>query len=337
MHDPRTSEISVHTYCISGIPVHIYGLDQLLPLLLLPTCRPSLAVLHTLHPRLDTHSVMSPIIRQCLAEHYFPASTSASPPTTTGLLGISFDQRNHGCRETTPLANLAFTSPPPPHPRAHEPNPTHALDMLGIYAGTTLDLGLIIDFLPSYLEFHYNPPTPRAAAAADTDNTAYIPVPPITEHIALGVSLGGHAAHLAVLHLPKITSAVVVIGCPDYPALLLQRLKQCKITGVPGYLPREFMHLISAQHPTPLPPQPPITSSPLLTSPHVSPVELLAGKKILVLGGKKDRLVPPELGRAFIEGVRREAEQVGGELYGTGTGIREVLFEGCETRNFNVY
>lgn len=322
---PPAADISVHTYCISGIQVHIYGLDQLRPLLSPSPCLASLAVLHTLHPRLQTHAYMAPIIRHCLADHYhLPGATP-----TSGLLAISFDQRNHGTREVSPLANLAFSSPPPPHPLAHQPNPTHAMDMLGIYAGTTLDLGLIIDLLPSYLEFHYNPPS----AAPD----AHIPLPPITQQIALGVSLGGHAAYLAALHLPKITSAIIVIGCPDYPALMLHRLKQCKLvprsadadTISTPYLPRSFIDLTSTEHSSSLPPpHPQATSSPLLTSPHVVSVDPLVGKKLLVLSGREDKLVPAELARGFVEGVRREAESVGGELFGTGAGIREVVFEG---------
>ncbi|KAF8427000.1 hypothetical protein EV426DRAFT_530095 [Tirmania nivea] len=297
--------VSRHTYCISSIQVHIYGLDQLRPLLAAGT-PPPLAVLHTLHPRLETHAYMSPIIRQCLADHY-----SAAPPPRAGLLAISFDQRNHGTREVSSAANLAFTSPPPPHPHAHEPNPTHAMDMLGVYAGTTLDLGLIMDLLPSYLEFHYNPP---AAARGQ---------------IALGVSLGGHAAYLAALHLPKITSAVVVIGCPDYPALMRHRLRQCKLVprdaaaaSSTRYLPESFRDLISTPHP------PPVASSPLLTSPHVTPLDTLAGKKLLVLSGREDKVVPAELARGFVERVRRAVEEVGGVLFGTGAGIREVVFEG---------
>ena len=322
-----TAEISVHTYCIAGIQVHIYGLNQLRALLdPNSSCLTSLSILHTLHPRLQTHAYMAPIIRKCLSDHYYPGgSTNTANAITSGLLGVSFDQRNHGTREVSPLANYTFTSPRPPHPHAHDPNPTHAMDMLGIYAGTTLDLGLIIDLLPSYLEFHYNPPSSTAAAP-------YISLPQITQHIALGVSLGGHAAYLAALHLPKITSAIAVIGCPDYPALMLHRLKQCKLlpttngntntnTVSTRYLPNSFLDLTSST---------PISSpSPLLASPHAEELlDALAGKKLLVLSGKQDTLVPAELASGFVQNVKREVTQVGGALFGTGAGIREVLFEG---------
>jgi len=323
----EADEISQHTYCISGIQVHIFGLDQLRPLLTASPPLACLTVLHTLHPRLRDHTSMAPIIRQCLAAHYPPAPSAP----TSGLLGISFDQRNHGTRSVSPLANLAFSSPPPPHPSAHEPNPAHALDMLGIYAGTALDLGFIIDLLPSYLELHYNPP----GTPPNETHPLLLP-PPITHHIALGVSLGGHAAYLAALYLPKITAAIIVIGCPDYPALMLHRLKQSKLLPPSAtlsdaiasrYLPESFINLIST---TPHPPltSSPILTSPVLTSPHVAPLRPLMGKKLLVLSGKEDKLVPAELARGFVERVRREVVHVGGVFFGTGAAIREVVFDG---------
>ena len=52
------------------------------------------------------------------------------------------------------------------------------------------------------------------------------------------------------------------------------------------------------------------------------------GKKLLVLGGKADTLVPAALASGFVQSVRREVTQVGGALFGTGAGIREVLYEG---------
>ena len=52
------------------------------------------------------------------------------------------------------------------------------------------------------------------------------------------------------------------------------------------------------------------------------------GKKLLVLSGKEDKLVPAELARGFVERVRREVVHVGGVLFGTGAAIREVVFDG---------
>ena len=46
--------------------------------------------------------------------------------------------------------------------------------------------------------------------------------------MVLGVSLGGHAAWQCVLHDARITTAVSVIGCPDYASLMAERARLSK-------------------------------------------------------------------------------------------------------------
>jgi pimeloyl-ACP methyl ester carboxylesterase len=69
--------------------------------------------------------------------------------------------------------------------------------IVSIFHGTALDTCLLIDHLGSYI-FH----GPDA--------------PPIAQHLVLGISLGGHAAWQVLFNEPRITAAVVIIGCPDY-------------------------------------------------------------------------------------------------------------------------
>lgn len=40
--------------------------------------------------------------------------------------------------------------------------------------------------------------------------------PSLDQHLVLGWSLGGHAAWQVIFNEPRVTAAVVVIGCPDY-------------------------------------------------------------------------------------------------------------------------
>ena len=40
--------------------------------------------------------------------------------------------------------------------------------------------------------------------------------PSLDQHIVLGWSLGGHAAWQVLFNEPRVTAAVVVVGCPDY-------------------------------------------------------------------------------------------------------------------------
>ncbi len=61
----------------------------------------------------------------------------------------------------------------------------------------------------------------------------------IVDHIVLGVSLGGHAAWQCLIHDPRVSTAIVIIGCPDYVALMSDRARLSKLpswtdSGTPG-------------------------------------------------------------------------------------------------------
>jgi len=51
----------------------------------------------------------------------------------------------------------------------------------------------------------------------------------IVDHIVLGVSLGGHAAWQCVVHEARVSTAIVIIGCPDYVALMSDRARLSKL------------------------------------------------------------------------------------------------------------
>jgi pimeloyl-ACP methyl ester carboxylesterase len=46
--------------------------------------------------------------------------------------------------------------------------------------------------------------------------------------MVLGISLGGHAAWHCLFHEPRITTGVVIIGCPDYIRLMSDRARKSK-------------------------------------------------------------------------------------------------------------
>ena len=50
----------------------------------------------------------------------------------------------------------------------------------------------------------------------------------VTDHLVLGVSLGGHAAWLSLLHEPRVSAGIIVIGCCDYAALMYDRASLSK-------------------------------------------------------------------------------------------------------------
>ena len=74
-----------------------------------------------------------------------------------------------------------------------------------IFHGTALDTSLLIDHLGSYV---FNGPD----------------APLIEQHLVLGISLGGHAAWQVLFNEPRVTAAVVIIGCPDYMSKLSSHL-----------------------------------------------------------------------------------------------------------------
>lgn len=74
---------------------------------------------------------------------------------------------------------------------------------------------MLIDLLPGYVF-----PSPTASSSHRERN--------ISEHFVLGISLGGHAVWHVLLSDPRVTAGVVVIGCPDYTRLMVDRARLSK-------------------------------------------------------------------------------------------------------------
>lgn len=176
-HSSTPPEVSSKTFHIAGILTTIYGLEEL------PSSCDTVSCLWLLHPRLQTKEVMASIGSVCIHDWNHHRKSSSKK----GLIAVAFDQRNHGTREVEKIANEAWKAG----------NPRHAQDMFSIFHGTAMDTSLLMDHLGSYV-FH----DPGA--------------PPIEQHFVLGISLGGHAAWQVLFHEPRVSAAVVIIGCPDY-------------------------------------------------------------------------------------------------------------------------
>ena len=102
---------SSKTFHIAGILTTVYGLEEL------PSACRSISCLWLLHPRLQTKIGMANIANTCIHDW----NQRPSHAGKVGLIAVAFDQRNHGSREVTPLANQAWRSG----------NVTHAQDMFG--------------------------------------------------------------------------------------------------------------------------------------------------------------------------------------------------------------
>ena len=175
----------------------------------------------------------------------------------------------------------------------------------------------------------------------------------ISENLVLGVSLGGHAAWSCLLHEPRITAGVVIIGCPDYVNVMADRARLSKLPSWTSSEPQGSQFLGSEAFPwsllntvrkydpaslflshmergselTPLRnptlPQPTEKEKevlrPLLT-------QCLAGKRILNLSGGADRLVPYYAGKAILTWLK-EAIAPGGWFSDGGVTFEDIIDE----------
>ena len=179
-----------------------------------------------------------------------------------------------------------------------------------ILEGTARDTSLLIDYLGSFV-------FPNGEHQ-------------ISENLVLGVSLGGHAAWSCLLHEPRVTAGVVIIGCPDYLNLMVDRARLSKLpswtkSNPPGSeilgseaFPASFVDIVKQYDPASL-----ILShvknapGPLRDGPLPEPTEqeqqelrplltrMLAGKRILNLSGGVDKLVPYHRGEAFLTWLKK--------------------------------
>ncbi|KAI0318621.1 Alpha/Beta hydrolase protein [Amylostereum chailletii] len=187
------------------------------------------------------------------------------------LVVITFDHRNHGSRTVSARANQAWSKDADAH------NERHAVDMYSIQTGTARDVSFLIDFLPAYLF----PNDERA----------------VREWVVAGVSLGGHSTWLVLKDDPRVRIGVPVIGCPDY--LTLIQLRADSALGLPlgpPYMPASLRAHIARADPS---------SGASAVSGASNP---FFGKRILVLSGAEDGLVPWTASGAFVEGLEVGAE-----------------------------
>ncbi|KDQ28626.1 hypothetical protein PLEOSDRAFT_1102666 [Pleurotus ostreatus PC15] len=148
------------------------------------------------------------------------------------------------------------------------------LDMYGIQLGTQRDLSHLIDFLPSHLFPHGERTIEQWGVA--------------------GISLGGHTAWLALAHEPRITFGIVILGCADYLALMSRRAAESEFELTPPTLPILPPSLVSlVRHVDPI-------YTPYTVNDSRNP---FLGKKILVLRGAMDRIVPWSASARFVHGL----------------------------------
>jgi pimeloyl-ACP methyl ester carboxylesterase len=260
---------------------------------------------------------MTPIAGQVISSWNKRISDGRAGKHPKGLIAVSFDQRNHGTRQVDALHNGSW----------RESNPRHAQDMFSCYHGTAVDTSHLINHLESYI------------FTAPRD-------PKITQHLALGISLGGHAVWHCLLADPRITAGVVGIGCPDYTRMMTDRARLSKrssykdsstpgaeFLGSPDF-PQALQDAIALYDPAglmlpghfnPTGPDSQIEKA-TLDRFKILVRERLQGKKILNLSGRVDKLVPYAAGEPFLKVFKQVLEEERGR--GLDVGFEDVLFEG---------
>jgi pimeloyl-ACP methyl ester carboxylesterase len=312
LHDAQSSAdlaVSSQTFTIAGILVTIHGLNEL------PASPSSVACLWLLNPRLQTKETMAPVAQRVISTWNRRIQDGQAGGHPKGLIAAAFDQRNHGSRKVDELHNQAW----------REGNDRHAQDMFSCYHGTATDTSQLIDHVESYLFTAQNGPK-------------------ITQHFALGISLGGHATWHCLLSDARITAGVVGIGCPDYTRLLTDRARLSKRKTYTETTPPGSAFLGSADFPQAL--QDAIAQydpAGLLLPGMFNPTgqdpqpdeatmfrcrklvkERLQGKQILNLSGRDDKLVPYAAGEPFLKVFK----QVLAEDPSLNVTFEDVLFDG---------
>ncbi|GAD92153.1 conserved hypothetical protein [Paecilomyces variotii No. 5] len=315
-HASEPPQVSRKAFPIAGIATTVFGLDEL------PSHISTIACLWLLHPRLSNQERMAGIAGTIITD-WNQRLANGQSSSNQGLIAVSFDQRNHGTRLVEPLANEAWK----------QGNPRHAQDMFSIFQGTARDTSLLLDYLPSYV-------FPKS------DRT-------ITTNLVLGVSLGGHAAWSCILHEPRITSGVVIIGCPDYVNLMADRARLSKLPSWTGSDPQGSQFLGSEHFPHSLLDtvrnydlaslllnhmRSDAKDKPLHDDPIPEPCEeektvlrplltsSLAGKRILNLSGGADKLVPYKRGEAILTWLKKTVGP-GGWFTDGGVHFEDIIVE----------
>ncbi|KAK9483391.1 Alpha/Beta hydrolase protein [Lipomyces starkeyi] len=141
-------------------------------------------------------------------------------------------------------------------------NAKHGQDMLSMVDGIAIDIQTVMTYLESYVGDLFTP----------------------THFIASGVSLGGHVTWNLLASDSRIQIAIPIVGCPDMTCLVIDRLgKYTSVEQIPEGTkewPKSLEQLYASRDES---------------------ITAINGKKILVLNGALDTLVPDKFTKSWIE------------------------------------
>lgn len=176
--------------------------------------------------------------------------------------------------------------------------------------------------------------------------------PVITTNIALGVSLGGHAAWHSLLHDPRMNAIVSVVGCPDYASLMSDRARLSKRASYVKSTPPGSKFFGSEDFPPALVDAVRKTDPAGLLSPLAYGIGEMAlsgktitldtsearvlkakfnrhlkGKSILCMSGAADKMVSPKRSEPFLRYLKNAIGK-GGFFEDGGVTLEDYVYEG---------
>ncbi|CAK7233979.1 hypothetical protein SBRCBS47491_008793 [Sporothrix bragantina] len=169
-------------------------------------------------------------------------------------------------------------------------NQKHGQDMLSTMDGIVADVQTIMTFLESYVDGQFAP----------------------TQFIIGGMSLGGHVSWDVLARDPRVDAAIIVVGCPDLTHMLHERLD--------GYLRTD-----GASQQSSSPKEWPDSVERLYVARDQKVAEI-TGKKILILNGEIDTLVPSKFTRTWLDkyGAKNDVIFVEQEVTGHALSVQMV-------------
>ncbi|KAK8049221.1 hypothetical protein PG994_010951 [Apiospora phragmitis] len=295
--------VSKTTIPVAGLLVDVYGLEEL------PMGATAISCLWLHHGRLGNKNDMATFAALALSAWHARANNSTTSSSSRGLIAVAFDERNHGMRLAHKTSNDAW----------RDGNKTHAQDMFGVVTGGVVDMAHLMDALEGYLFGNGTSSPGNLQAALGSRKQAGL----IDQHLALGVSQGGHTVWQAMFVEPRLSAGVVVIGCPDYMAIMTDRARLTKLptysaadNGASFLGSRDFPHALVEACRKYDPKGILFGTREISVSP--SDVEKerlgfimdsrLAGKKFQVLSGGVDKLVPYALAKPFLDFLKTAVE-----------------------------
>ncbi|KAM4057477.1 alpha/beta-Hydrolase [Hirsutella rhossiliensis] len=303
---PPAPAVSMTTMAMVGLLVDVFGLDELPE----PSDDAPVTCLWLLHPRTRTRARMHDVARRAVHAWNTHQSQSQTQQSRRGLVALAFDMPNHGSRLVSDTANKTWKGG----------NERHAIDMAGIVRAARGDMSGLMDLVGGYLGRE------------------------VDAHVALGWSLGGHAAWQAVFGEERLDAVVVVVGCPDYLGLMTHRAQNADLdTGSSPllgskYFPPDLIAscnahdpraiLFGATSPPPLP-TPPLPAAEQARLRAILDARGLRGKRVLVCSGADDALVPYARSAPLLAVL---ADAAGGWYRDAGLVLEDRVYEGVGHR-----